>query len=71
MKQTETKLPPEYADLTMTIEINQKKWAELEAQGYSSVDIQKRLEEALTSGISRIQEPLLLDVDEVKVRKFR
>ncbi len=61
----------EYADLTLTIEINQNVWNDLNAKGYSDVDIQKELEKRLMYGIARIDCPLMFDVDEIKVRRFR
>ncbi len=66
----ESKLPPEYADIELTITINQDKWVELQQEGYSDVDLQHRIERNLLMA-NLIPGDLVLDVGEIKVTKFR
>ncbi len=41
------KYPPEFAKVEVTVSISPDKWREAEKQGYTSVDIQKRIEKAI------------------------
>ncbi len=67
---TESKLPPECADIELTITINQDKWMELQQAGYSDVDLQHMTERNLLMA-NLIPGGLVLDIGEIKITKFR
>ncbi|MCK9369907.1 hypothetical protein M0R04_08385 [Candidatus Dojkabacteria bacterium] len=66
-----TEQPIEYADLTMTLQVNSKKFDEMKAQGMTDIQIQHTLEGEIQYYLARAPIALLQDTVEVKLRKWR
>ncbi len=64
---------PNGAKLEVTVLIDQDKWEELRAQGYSDKDLQKAIEKSITVKDTvggAIVSPPVLDIDSVTLLKY-